>query len=79
MAAGVAAASLCIDPECAELKTNRGGSRIGRLPNRDRGRGAGAINIDSDYFCRLPHHANIQPYLDKRKFRPRYRVSRDIY
>jgi hypothetical protein len=77
-AGGAAAGSFCTSLARVELQKSRGGSQIGRLPNRDRGRAAGVVSIDRDYCCRLPCHAKVEPYFDENKFRLRYRVSRDI-
>jgi hypothetical protein len=77
-AGGAAAASFCTGLARVELQKSRGGSQIGRLPNRDRGHAAAVVTIDSDYFCRLPFHTNVQPYFDENEFRLHYRVSRDL-
>jgi hypothetical protein len=78
-AGGAGAASYCTSLARVELPKSRGGSQIGRLPNRDRGRAAGVVSMDRDYFCHLPCHTNLEPYFDESKFRLCYRVSRDIW
>ena len=55
-----------------------GGSRPGRRKYRSRKRLQGAVNIDRDYFCRMPVNAGKIPLMGE-DFRRRYRVSRDIY
>jgi Plant transposon protein len=57
----------------------RGGSRHGRRPNKERYRAEGAFRVDRDYFCRLEENRNVAPISDDEEFRRRYRVSRGIY
>lgn len=55
-----------------------GGSRQGRRKYRSRKRLQGAVNIDRDYFCRIPVNSGKTPLMEE-DFHRRYRVSKDIY
>jgi hypothetical protein len=55
----------------------RGGSEIGRKQNREIGRRAGAMNIDSDYFARSPSIAS--PVFSEIDFERRMRMPRAIF
>jgi hypothetical protein len=48
------------------------------MSNRNIGRAAGAIQIDKDYFCRLPALADLTLKFDH-EFERRYRIPRAMY
>lgn len=56
-----------------------GGSRPGKMPNRERFRERGAVQIDRDYFCRLPQHSQVQPVFNDIEFHRRFSLSRASY
>jgi hypothetical protein len=60
-------------------KPPRGGSRLGKLPNRERTRFDGAFKIDLDYHCRLTQNAGRCPVFNDAEFRRRLRVPQAVY
>lgn len=62
----------------ASATRKKGGSAPGRVKFVRRKRVEGSINIDRDYFCRMPCHSCKTP-LFEHDFSRRYRMSRAIY
>jgi hypothetical protein len=72
----------CIALQMRHIVSNRaqrrrGGSRIGRKPNREIGRNIGATNIDADYFAR-PSSIH-RPIFFEEGFERRMRMLREVF
>ena len=61
---------LDVDPE--EAPRNRGGSRPGRVPNKNRNRVEGARRLHLDYFA-------DEPVYSQSDFRRRFRMRKDVF
>jgi hypothetical protein len=59
-----------------QQNTTRGGSSPGKVPNRDRALGQGAVDLDKDYFSRLGLVSALRLELD---FELRYRMPRALH
>jgi hypothetical protein len=50
----------------------RGGSRVGKAPNKDRHRQDGSLLLDSDYFADNTTHKS-------KDLRPRFRMNKNLF
>jgi Plant transposon protein len=61
----------------ARTRRGHGGSRFGKLPNRDIGREQAAARLDQDYFARSG--GAREPSFNHLEFERRFRMPRDVY